>query len=381
MRVVHVVTSTGIGGAQVMLHRYLRHLGPEARDHVVVSLMPGGRIGELISDLGVEVHDVGLASIGSLAPGLARLRKLVADLAPDVVHGWMYHGCLAASLAVAGRAQPPLIWGIHHSLADPSTESRALRAILWTMPTLARRVSAITYCGGTIALQHEQVGFPRKLSEIIANGIDTESFVPDGTAKRHLISALGIPEGRQVIGTAIRYHPMKDPGTLIRAAERLVDEGRDIQVLFLGEGHAGGPTEALARNSRIFDRVSLMPAQSDIRKIVAGFDVFALSSAWGEAFPLAVGEAMSCGVPVACTHVGDLDWLTGEPDKLTEPRDDRALAERIGEILDQPPAAREAMGLAYRQRILGNFGMDAYASAHDALYRRACGQVPAVAAE
>lgn len=63
--------------------------------------------------------------------GAAGIPRAVARLAlfvrrpPGVMHGWMYHGSLVATLALLlGRqSQVGLVWEIYHSLADPAKES------------------------------------------------------------------------------------------------------------------------------------------------------------------------------------------------------------------------------------------------------------------
>ena len=126
MKVLHCVTSTGLGGAQVMLLRYLAALGERARDHTVVSLMPRGSIGDEIAALGVSVLSADMQQ-GSWSPmALLRLRRLIREARPDLIHGWMYHGNLAAWLATLGPGNwPPLVWAVHHSLQDIRNEGRS----------------------------------------------------------------------------------------------------------------------------------------------------------------------------------------------------------------------------------------------------------------
>ena len=60
MKVIHVVTTTDVGGAQIMLQRYLSALKDDAQSHSVISLVPNGSVASQIEALGVEVTDLGL---------------------------------------------------------------------------------------------------------------------------------------------------------------------------------------------------------------------------------------------------------------------------------------------------------------------------------
>lgn len=367
MQVLHVITSLGLGGAQVMLRRYLSALGPARAGHSVVALLPGGDIGRDISDLGVRVHDLGISNLYAAPRGAVRLRRLVERVEPDVVHGWMYHGCLAASLfASDGR---PVVWGIHHSLSDIRNESAKTRALLRILGNISSRPAAIAYCGPSIADQHEKIGFSPKRRVVIPNGTDCSEFRPVDGARRRIQVELGLPPGRVLIGNLTRNHPMKDPAMLVRALARLTAAGLDAQVIFMGDGHVDGPARAAARNHGVDDRVTTLPARKNIAGFVAGLDLFALSSAWGEAFPLALAEAMAAGVPVVSTDVGDTAWLVGQPDQLVPPGDDAAMARAIERLLQLTEPARHAIAQAGRARVSENFSLDRYIAAHDELYQ------------
>lgn len=380
MKILHVITSTGIGGAQVMLRRYLADPTAWHLRHEVVSVLPGGRIGVELAEMGVPVVDLGMTSAAQAPFALGRLRRIVAERSPDLVHGWMYHGSLAAALAAP--AAMPRILGMHHSLADRRTESLSTRLILRGLARLSARSAAVTYCGHAIAEQHEAIGFAASRRAVIPNGTDHTAFLPCPEARARLGQELGLPETRIVIGNVTRNHPMKDVGMLVRAAKRLLDDGLDVQVVVMGEGHEDGPARKEAQRLGIENRVTLLPARADVAPIVAGFDIFVLCSAWGEAFSLALSEAMAAGVPGVATDVGDSAWLIGDRARIVPPRDDAALARVLAELSRATPAHRRSLGARDRTRIIENFSMSSYVEAHAALYEAAMmGEARLIAAQ
>ncbi|WP_146190504.1 glycosyltransferase [Palleronia abyssalis] len=370
MQIVHVITSLNIGGAQIMLRRFLQADTQGGRRHRVVSLMPSGRIRRELEDAGVEVIDLRMNGQKGLPRALLQLRYLLRVDAPDVVHGWMYHGCLVAALTCPRRV--PMVFGIHHSLQDPLTESRGTRVILRALAALSGHSAAVAYCGRSIAEQHEAAGFAESRRVVIPNGIDCEHFRPDPQARARLLTLCDIPAGRIVIGNVSRNHPMKDVGLLVRALKRALEDGVDAHLVVMGEGQEYGPAAKARDTLGLADRVTVLPVRADVERLVPGFDIFALSSAWGEAFSLAMAEAMAAGVPCISTSVGDALWLVGDRDRLVPPGDDRAMATALSRLARMTSEARTALGATDRERILKNFSLSSYVAAHARLYERVC---------
>ncbi|HEU0051773.1 MAG TPA: glycosyltransferase, partial [Longimicrobium sp.] len=96
-------------------------------------------------------------------------------------------------------------------------------------------------------------------------------------------------------------------------------------------------------------------------------------SGYGEALPLAVGEAMSCGVPCVVTDVGDSAYLVGDSGRVVPPRDSSALAGAWESLARMEPDARRRLGLAARERIAQRFALARIVEQYTDLYRRALG--------
>jgi glycosyltransferase involved in cell wall biosynthesis len=371
MKILHVVTSTGIGGAQTMLLRYLQSLGEHRADHGVVSLLPDGPVGPLIRDLGVPVIDLSVRNANGLAQAVLALRRELARQRPMVVHAWMYHACLAswAARALLPGSGMQLIWAIHHSLQDIANEKPRSRAIIRAMAALSRRTDVITYCSEVSRGQHEAIGFARERGTFIPNATDVERFRADPEAGQRLAAMCAIPGSRIILGNAARAHPMKDHATLVRATAILLEQGHDVQAVIVGEGHLGSRAQQLAAELGIADRVTFLPATDAVEAIVAGFDIFVLSSAWGEAFSIALTEAMSAEVPAVVTDVGDSARIVDGCGISVPPGRPDELARGIAELIDAGEARRHELGRAGRRRVLEKYTMADYVRRHMAIYR------------
>jgi glycosyltransferase involved in cell wall biosynthesis len=368
MRVVHVITSTGFGGAQIMLSRYLGACTPSRVTHSVISLMPGGAISDELSKAGVPVFELGLSSNVRSLRDLHKIRHKLAAQAPDVIFGWMYHGCLAALYGRTGLRNTALVWGIHHSLADIRVEKTPTRLLVRALAALSHKVDGLSYCSSMSRAQHEAIGFLPDRARVIPNAVDAAVFHPDPDARARLGAICGIPSERRIIGTVARSHPMKDHVSMVRALAKLLSEGRDVHGVLLGAGQSQSAAVAEATAIGISDRVSGLENRSDVNTLVPGFDAFLLSSAWGEAFPVAVAEAMAAGVPCVVTDVGDCAELVGATGAVVAPRDVDAMADALDRILSLDLSHYKAAGEAARKRVSDHFSFERYIDSHNTFY-------------
>ena len=366
--VLHCITGLNVGGAEYMLARFGAKLAQTHYDPSVLSLMSPGPIAR---DLQAANIDVATLQMNQSRPGpraLVRLRAIVRSSRPSLLHGWMYHGNVAASLGALLGERQPTIWSIHHSIANLASEKLLTRAVIRLSASLSHRTCAISYCSRVSADQHEALGFDPDKRRIIPNGVDCDQFRPRPDARRYLCDALSVPTERFLVGNVARAHPMKDHGTFVRAIATLRSLGLDAHGILIGDGHENGIVRHLAAELGITPMITVSNARADIDRLMPGLDLFMLSSAWGEAFPLVVAEAMASGVPAIATDVGDCAWLLGDRQMVVEPENADGLAKLAASILCLSQSARRQLGERARRRVVERFSLRSYVDSHLALY-------------
>ncbi|UVO51683.1 glycosyltransferase [Sphingomonas sp. SUN019] len=366
----HVSTSLDMGGAQTMLVKLIeaepRHGGSR---HAIVSMLKPGVLTPSREE--APVYTLGMARGLPGPAAIVRLLRITGRVRPDLLQGWMYHGNLAASIAGALQTRgTPVVWNVRHSLVDLALESRATRRLIALSARLSRGTAAIVYNSQVAARQHEAVGFAPERSIYIANGFDCGRFRPDPAGRTALEQRFGVPPGPIVVAMVARLHPMKDHATLVDAVARARAAGVDLHLLLVGTGLDGPPRALADRIARQIPstRVTLVGERTDVAEWLPGVDIVALSSAWGEAFPNILGEAMACGIPCVATDVGDSAWVLGESGTIVPPGDVTGMAAALVRLGEDGATERHGRGIAARARVVDEFEIDSVARRYRQLY-------------
>jgi glycosyltransferase involved in cell wall biosynthesis len=367
IRILHIITGLSTGGAERLLQDLVQASEAASFRHEVVSLTGPGPIGSDLAAAGIPVLALGLPSpwraLRGLAPLLAAIRRA------ELVQTWLYHANVIGGLL----AWPvrPVIWSLHATTLDPSRTRLATRLIVRVAallsPLIPRRIIA---CADAATAAHLAQGYPAAGMLTIRNGVDTERFRPL-PAERARLRRVWDAEADFVVATVARWDPQKDHATLIRAVALALGQVPRLRLLLAGDGmtEANRDLAALIAEAGITNRCILLGRRADVPAILAAADLFVLSSAYGEALPLALCEAMACCLPVVVTDVGDCAAVAGPEARVVPPRAPGALAQAILGWADTLPAELHRIGAAARRRVIANYGVAGMVRHYEACWR------------
>ena len=372
LRVLHVITTGGMGGAEAMLYKLLSRTDPRQFKSHVVFLSTVGELGPRLRRLGITVSALemmpGMLSLGDII----RLWRWIREFKPDVVQTWLYHADLLGGLAARLAGVKNVVWGIRSSNLDPSGIKKTT--------ILTRRICAILsgwlpsriVCNSERGRQiHADLGYASGKMIVIPNGFDLEELKPDPASGQVLREGLKIPRDAPVMGMVVRFDPMKDHQTFVQAAGLLAHRIRSAHFLLCGPGVTWQNHELVGwiRGENLEACCHLLGERHDIAHLNAALDVATLSSAYGEAFPNVIGEAMACGTPCVVTDVGDCALIVGDTGRVVPLRNPAALANAWEELLKMEPEQRRQLGMRARQRIQERYSLDAVVRQYEALFR------------
>jgi glycosyltransferase involved in cell wall biosynthesis len=370
IRVTHVITGLELGGAEMMLYKLLSASDRERFEASVISLSDLGPLAPRIAGLGVPVSALQMARGRLQLRPLGRLARRLAARRPDVVHTWMYHANLLGGAMARATGRAKVIWGLHGSvdaqlskLSSRMTARACTHASRW----LPDRVVS---CSERLAEMHIELGYDPARMMVIPNGFDLSRFRRDGELRARGRRELGADGEVRLVGLVGRYDPQKDHRTFLRAAGELARSRADMRFVMCGPGVDGenGELARLIAELQIAERCHLLGALEDPRRVLNSLDVLVCSSAFGEGFPLVIGEAMACGVPCVTTDVGDAAMIVADTGRVVGVGDWGALAREVSELLELGAEARAELGARARARIERDFSLPGVARRFEALY-------------
>ena len=362
-----MITSLNDGGAEAVLYRLCKH--DHVNHHHVVSLWSAGKYGPMLGALGIKVTALDMSPGWPSPLAFIGLVKLLRREKPDVVQTWMYHGDLFGGFASKVAGVRSVVWGIHHTTLAPGKSKKTtiwiaklLAELSWWLP------ARIVVCAQRAMDVHEALGYNRSKMRFIPNGYDLADFQAgldsQGEMKASVVPDQSIP----LIGTVGRFDPQKDHGNLLDALSILRDRGIQFQCVLVGTGLDSSNQKIVEWiNQRgLDDYVQLLGKRNDIPKVMNALDLHVLPSAYGEAFPNVVSEAMACGTLCVVTDVGDAAYIVGETGWVVPPRDANALAGAISAAIEEVSdfGKSNECSLRARSRIQENFSIERMVAAY-----------------
>jgi glycosyltransferase involved in cell wall biosynthesis len=299
-------------------------------------------------------------------------------------------GTLWRRAAVAAETFRPYgfaIWHSSHYLDDytePLVARQADAAFVFTKKNmswnrrswllrglLARRIAA----QNTDMLEHFfsgpfwARGAWRRRVRLVPRGVDTERFAPAPVPRR--------PGPRLRLGNVANLVPVKGLETLVAAVARV--PGVELEIA--GRADDAAYADDLRRQAaELGAPVQLCGAVADVPAFLRGLDLFALPThAKGrmEGCPVALLEAMACGLPVLASDIpGARDLVEPERSGLLLPPGDVGAWAAALTRLQASPALRAELGAAARRRVCERFPIELEVARHEALYLEILGEDP-----
>jgi glycosyltransferase involved in cell wall biosynthesis len=340
MRVVHLVDSGGLYGAEAVLLALATHQQRRGLTAIIVSIgSPGCGEKPLEQEAvrrGVPIHRVRMAD-GPNVFGAMKLVALAQRAGADILHSHGYKTNILLGFLPRRVRRLPLISTVHGYTNGRGFDR--LRLYKWLDRQALRRCDRVVLVHSDMtATAGLDLLDPRRV-RVIENGIGDDGLSsPPDDADRCIVDFC---RHRPVVGAVGRLSPEKGFDHLITAFGRLAASGSEARLVILGEGPERSALERAIADKDLGDRV-LLPGFVKSGRYLPLFDVFVQPSLT-EGLPLSVLEAMRAGVPVVASRVGGVPQVLshGEGGLLVEPGDVQGLERAVAQVLsDQSLAQR-----------------------------------------
>jgi glycosyltransferase involved in cell wall biosynthesis len=278
-----------------------------ARQHIenqVVHFSQGETQFSVVRQSGIPVHELPLSlkRFSMFAP--AELKKLIAEVQPDVIHAWGATAQLAATFAApSDKDGIPQVWSVARTTplaADAGWLDKQIFSL--AKPARAKR---IVFSSAVSASHYRRAGWPEANAIVIAAGIDADRFKPDPVARERVRKQLELPKEAIVIGMHAPYSPEFDHATFLKAIGELLRTNQHLYCVLAGRAMQKGNAVLMAAvgGGTLGTRTRLIGEWSDVASLFNACDIVC-SSATTDSARLALAMAMSCGVLCVGTGVG-----------------------------------------------------------------------------
>lgn len=270
---------------------------------------------------------------------MRNIQKLFRNKRPDIIHANL-STILYVMVFAAVYGTKTRIFTFHNVAG---LTAGGFKKLMYRFAFKILKFVPVAICDYVKTTISEEYHIPLKKIPCIYNGVDTKAFCPNKTSNR--------AETVEFISTGILYY-MKNHKLLINAFAKAARKHPAIHLSILGDGELREELEQQIREYGLEDKINIMGLVDQVADLLNQADIYVMSSNL-EGLPLAVLEALACGLPIITTRAGGVVDIVrqGENGFVTPVGNAEALAEAMIALIENAEL-RKAMGEASRTRAL-----------------------------
>jgi len=332
IKVVHIIPTLDLGGAERILVDLVRHGNRDVFDFCVITIVGGGPLENELRAAGIPYYSLKKTTVFGLGM-LVELTHLLNRLEPDIVHTHLFGAHLWGQVASMLNRVPIMVASEQNTDVDLGELRTRIKQVL--------SYSADTVIAGSNASRDflvKQGHISEDKIVVVRNAIETKKYVdvaPPEFGETLKLLAIG------------RLQEQKGHDILIEALTKL--HGIPWELTILGTGELLDELSDRVTLHHLNNRVHFAGASLGVAEVIAAHDVVVMPSRW-EGVGLVVMEGMAAGRPVIASNVGGIPELIehGKTGLLVQSENPAALADAIAWVWEHQDAAR-AIGARGRE--------------------------------
>lgn len=330
MKVLHLLSSCGIGGIEVLCKDYGCF---SEHKNVFVSLWEtDGPIAKEMKENGSNLVELNQSKKNYIST-FKKLRLICKNEKIDVVIAQHSDPITFIYLILLKRKFPQIKTAVyvHSNAADMCRSNRkklasAKKALLKKAAKASDRVIAISNSVKNSVIDILQV--PERKISVVYNGANVDRF----RAQAHPFAT---PVNIIYVGRLIEEKGVQV--TLTALAKIKKETGADFRFRIVGDGSYRSALEAKAKELELGDSVEFLGKRRDIPNLLSESDIFIHMPVWEEGFGITIVEAMASGLVCVCAKSGAIPEIIDDCETgfLVEMGNPDELAERIEKIISE----------------------------------------------
>lgn len=357
-----VVTGLAYGGAEIQVAALSKGLRQRGWDVSVVSLMEPRALTDELRAHGVEIRSLGMKRGQADWRGLVKLRKIVREFRPDIVHSHMVHANLLARVVRVIAPVPGLICTAHNT--DEGAQWRYVAYRLTDrLCDHMTNVSAVS-----VEASIERGAVPAGKIECVPNGVDFSRFRVGEEVRELVREELGV--GGDFLWLAVgRLEAQKDYPNLLHAFADVARGCRSTRLAVVGDGPLRGELKALANRLGVAEKISWLGLRDDVPHLLKAADAYVMSSEW-EGLPMVLLEASAAGLPIVATDVGGVREIVAPEagGTLVAARDHTGLADAMRQLMGLSADELSSRGAKASAHARSRYSLDAVLDRWEEMY-------------
>lgn len=317
MKIIHVIPSLNIGGAETMMKNLIVEQANAGHNVKVVAFyQSNSSIRKALESIGVGISFID-KKLGVDLSTIVKLKKIFDIESPDVIHTHLH--VLPYVFLASGKRN---IVHTVHTVADK--ERNGIAVYLTRMIYRSERVTPVAISDEIRKSISQFHNIPENNIPIVLNGAPISSYFEK--------EAYNISDKARIIhvGSLI---PLKNHELMINAASILKKKNVKFQMEFAGAGYLKDKLQETINNLHLDDCVKFAGLKDDISLFLKDADLFILPSKY-EGVPMSLIEAMASGLPIIASNVGGIpDMIDSNENGILINPDASELAETISKLL------------------------------------------------
>ena len=332
IRILHIIASPSIGGAEKLLLTLLKKLNGKKFDVVLGIFVHKHGTNNLLCKevikLGLTFEPIRIKNTYGLTQ-ILDLYRIIKKHRPHVIHTHGYKTNILG-FVMAKVFRIPIVATFHGWFYAQKLKTKLIAQASIRMLSYFDSIITVS---DQIKIGLITLGIPSEKMTTVRNvpAIEPEIY---SLEKDTFSKDIGIPSGSKTVGFVGRLEPVKGCRHFIQAVSIVVKSDPDVCFVIVGEGSERESLERQSRKHGLENRVYFCGFRDDMASVFRALDLYVLPSL-NEGVPLTLLEAMFYGVPVIATRVGGVPEVIrhGINGMLVSPKDSQGLAKSIVESL------------------------------------------------